>query len=127
MKAIKQLIENSKVQSILLGELGVTEDGQDNINPVELEVKSLWKINNTTKKLADIIINGIRYKDSDEKCSDQVLKYVIAEYAEELDGRERFVSEYKAGFVNTAFKEDADRIAATLNQGDLQEVLESIA
>ena len=127
VKAIKQLIENSKVQSILLGELGVTEDGQDNINPVELEVKSLWKINNTTKKLADIIINGIRYKDSDEKCSDQVLKYVIAEYAEELDGRERFVSEYKAGFVNTAFKEDADRIAATLNQGDLQEVLESIA
>lgn len=127
-KAIKLLIENQKAQSILLDVVNKgASNEQDKLNPIEKEVKTLWKINNTTKKLADIITKGIRYKDSDKVCSDQVLKYVIAEYAEELDGRERFVSEYKSGFVNTAFNENADRIADTLNHEDLQEVLERIA
>ena len=127
-KALKLLTENKKVQAILSGEADEEPvNGKDSLNPVEEEVKTLWKINNSTKKLADIVTRGIRYRDSEEICSDQVLKFVIAEYAEELDGNERFVSLYKTGFVNTVFNEKADQIADALNREDLQEVLEGIA
>ena len=128
-KALKLLIDNKKAQIILLEGHSDPSDkkSQESIHPIENEVKTLWKLNNTTKKLGDIISLGIRYKDSEDICSDQVLRYVIAAYAEELDGSERLVSEYKFSYVNTAFNKDADRIAEALNLEDLRSVLETLA
>ncbi len=126
---LKELSKDKRAHAILFGTKndGDTEETSECSNPIEEEVKSLWQINDSTAKLADIITKGIRYRDSNEICSAQVLKYVIASYAQQQAGANRCRSECDLEYVEVVFQEDADRIAEALNREDLQEVLETLA
>ena len=126
-KALKKLVLNEDFQAKWLE--AVSEKGEkkaEPLSPVEQMVKDNWKVTAQTKKLKKIITKGIKFRDSDEVSSPEAVIFVINEYASQLE-LPTFLSMYETSYVDCAFSEPADKIAAALELEPLQALLEEIA
>lgn len=90
-------------------------------NPVEVQVAKKMKWDAVSLKLKKMIKNGVRYSDSDEVCSPDVLNYIVSAYARIMPERKDvYASDYRKAYSHQVqFFDDADEIAAALDRKEL--------
>lgn len=96
-------------------------------NPIEQLVRDNWSASKLVRNLQQRIRTGIAYRESEEICDPDVLVYILASYAEQLDDSVRFYSLYKTAYVKSSIHSLADQVAAALDRETFLNFLESYA
>ena len=78
-------------------------------------------------RLANKDFEGVLYKDSKKKAPVFVVKCAILPYVEQMGERPKHIGSYKTDWTSTSFVENADKVAAELDQETFISVLEKIA
>ena len=124
---LADLEKDSGVRKRLLkvGGDGAETAAQPPEHPVERMVWEQWKVTPVVKKLQKLVKQGVRYADSEEKCSKEAVIWLIAANSEvEIRyGSIGFLfGEYDD--AQLTFNHGADQIAAGLNRTDLMALLD---
>ena len=90
-------------------------------HPVEQMVWEQWKVTPVVKKLQKLVKQGVRYADSEEKCSKEAVIWLIA-FPNDADAAIYYMSDYRKTLL--AIEQNLDPIAAGLNRTDLMTLLD---
>ena len=114
-----------RLQAALSGEAAGQEQGE--IHPIEQLVRENWVNSKLFRDMQQRIKKGIAYRDSDRICHPDVLVFVVASYAQQLDENVRFYSMYKTEYVRAAKQPMADQVAEALDPDALRDFLEELS
>lgn len=78
-------------------------------------------------RLTNKDFEGVLYKDSKKKVPVFVVKCATLPYVEQMGERPKHIGSYKTDWTSTSFVENADKVAAELDQETFISVLEKIA
>lgn len=104
----------------------------ESTNPIESFVQENMVWDDAAAKLRKVIKKGVKYVDSDEVCSPDVLVYVLATYARSIPkhAEVRDIKDWRKDCLrfNKAVHriEPVDRVAAALDQAELLDTLASL-
>lgn len=123
--AVKAMDEDSRLQKILSGEDSAEESTCR--HPVELLVRDHWENSKVFRDMQQRIRAGIPYQDNGKICHPDVLVYIMAAYAQQMDDNVRFYSMYKTEYVRSSKHPVADQAAQALDREAFLNFLEEYA
>lgn len=125
-KVLKKVVLDERFQNKWLSLTARETEEEKPVSLIEKLVKDNWKITEQTKKLRQVLKEGIKYCDSDEIAPVDVVIFVINEYASQLV-MPKMVSLYKTDYVKCQVSDLADQVAKSLDMESFRQLLESLA
>lgn len=123
--AVEAMDADSRLQAALSGEESIQSKNYD--DPIEQLIRDNWVSSKLVEKTQRLVTTGIAYQGSEKLCHPDVLTFILAAYAEQMDRAVNFYSEYKTSFVRAVKHPVADQAAAALDRDAFLEFLESLA
>lgn len=122
--AVKKL----EAHELFMQKLEDRKEDVSNLHPTEAYVVEHLKVSNVYKNVLTNIVDGVRYRDSEEVCAPRVLAFVISEYVKKHDPEScKYVSEYEAACMPYTWSKEADEVMNGLDYEQAMEAMKKLA
>jgi hypothetical protein len=126
-KKAVELLEADIVTSELFKQ-GENADEEMPQHSVEQLVRANWKYDEQEKKLKKYVKEGVKYRETAERCRPETVVFVITAYTRQVENRRNSISinNYEKDFFPFHFESLADQVAAELDREELLTLLEKL-
>ena len=123
---ISELESSKRFNEKFLGSQKTESATNENLHPVEAFVNENYEKYGNLRDIEKLVKDGVKYIDSDEKCSKEAVVLLIGGFAEKYV-ENKYYSLYKTAYATCEFSTVSDKIAEALDKTELTELLGKLA